>query len=380
MGLAVGTVACASEARWAPSFRSRWTALRAVVPDLAGNGDGFVDAVLALVDRYRPAMILPAHDGSIEALRARRGTIEERTALPLASEAALNAVVNKERALTLAAGLGIGVPCSLPVFDASDVLAAVNELGLPAVVKPGRSWMIDKDGRGTRGSAKLVVTQNEALRVVEEMRGSGGNAIMQSWLPGRREAITVFYAGGRFWARFAQVSYREWPVVGGSSVLCESIPLLADITESTERLVESIGLEGCSMVEYRRDASGRAMLMEINPRMGSSVSLAIASGVDLPGLVHASATGRTLWAISGYRPGRRVRRISDDLRNLKSAFGGGENPDSPRPGRAAGTFLADFVRRPSSVDPPALRDVRPALVVFRKMFADALLKARTLRR
>jgi predicted ATP-grasp superfamily ATP-dependent carboligase len=226
-GLTVGTVACASEAPWAPSFRSRWTSVRAVVPDVGDNVDGFVAGVLELVDRYRPALLLPAHDGTIEALRGRRAKIEETTALPLASEAALAAVVDKERTLRLAAELGIAVPVSIPVFHASDVRAAIKGLGLPAVVKPRRSWNLDRDGRGTRRSAELVVTESDAVQVVEEMRGLGGDPIMQPWLPGRREAVSVFYEGGRFWARFAQASYREWPVVGGTSVLCESIHCFA---------------------------------------------------------------------------------------------------------------------------------------------------------
>jgi hypothetical protein len=129
------------------------------------------------------------------------------------------------------------------------------------------------------------------------------------------------------------------------------------------------------MVEYRRDAFGRAMMMEINPRMGASVLLAVAGGVDLPGLVYASATGRPLWAIPDYRAGRRLRRISDDLRNLKSAFGAKANPESPSAGQAAATFLADFVRRPSFVDRTALRDAGPPLVELRKLFSDVRLGA-----
>ena len=37
----------------------------------------------------------------------------------------------------------------------------------------------------------------------------------------------------------------------------ESIALPSDITDSSEQLVEAMGLDGCSMVEFRRDRDGR---------------------------------------------------------------------------------------------------------------------------
>src|SRR6266571_21916 len=40
-GLMVGAIACASEAWWAPSLRSRWCSLRATVPELSTDADGY---------------------------------------------------------------------------------------------------------------------------------------------------------------------------------------------------------------------------------------------------------------------------------------------------------------------------------------------------
>src|SRR6266851_319636 len=161
----------------------------------------------------------------------------------------------------------------------------MREVGLPAVLKPDESW-VERGGKGVRLSPNIVRTVDEANQVYEHVLEKGGHAMIQQWLPGRREAVTLFYAAGQFWARLAQVSYREWPVLGGASVLCETIPLLPDITGDAERLVRAIDLEGCSMVEFRRDQRGRPALMEVNPRMGGSVALAIAAGVNFPQLLY----------------------------------------------------------------------------------------------
>jgi len=191
--------------------------------------------------------------------------------------------------------------------------------------------------------------------------------MIQQWLPGRREAVTLFYAAGQFWARLAQVSYREWPVLGGASVLCETIPLLSDITGDAERLVRAIDLEGCSMVEFRRDHQGRPALMEVNPRMGGSVALAIAAGVNFPQLLYDWKVNRTLTQHGDYHVGTRLRWLAGDIWNLKGAFELQGHPDIPPQLRAVSTFLLDFIRPGNTLDGLEFTDMRPVLAELNKM-------------
>jgi hypothetical protein len=146
-GINIGAVACKSEAAWAPALKSHWCRLSAVVPDFAEDADTYVDAVIGLLDEYPARLILPSHDGSIQALRVRRAELERRTFLPLASEAALEIAVSKTRTLALATELGIAVPRSVPLTDERDVGAAIKEV-------PGvnlRGWA--HDGGAPRLSA-----------------------------------------------------------------------------------------------------------------------------------------------------------------------------------------------------------------------------------
>jgi predicted ATP-grasp superfamily ATP-dependent carboligase len=345
-GIGVGAVACASQAPWAPAFRSRWCRWSAVVPDFDEDADSYVDALVDLLDEYPSRMILPSHDGSIHAVRARRSELERRTFVPLASEAALDIAVSKTRTLTLARDLGIPVPMSVLVTDAGDVRAAIHEVGCPAVVKPVHSWG-RRDGLGTRLGCDSVVSLDEAQRSVDMMRGAGLQALIQQWLPGRRDAVSLFSASGKIWARFAQTSYREFPPLGGSSVLCESIPPAAELIDPAERLVQAAGLDGCSMVEFRRDRDGRPVLMEVNARVAGSVALAISAGVDFPGLLYSWALGKPLQEVAGYQIGRRQRWLVGDIWNLKSTLEQPGRPDHPLRGRSVATFFLDFVRRPS---------------------------------
>jgi predicted ATP-grasp superfamily ATP-dependent carboligase len=164
----------------------------------------------------------------------------------------------------------------------------------------------------------------------------------------------------------AQVSYREWPVMGGASVLCETIPLLPDITTASEQLVRAMDLEGSSMVEFRRDREGRAVLMEVNPRIGGSVGLAIAAGVNFPKLMYDWKMGCRLEETTSYRIGQRLRWLAGDIWNIKSVFENQGQPDVPSRRSALASFLLDFVRRGNKLDGIELGDMGPALSEMNK--------------
>lgn len=358
-GLRIGAAVCQSEAWWAPSPKSRWCAWQAIVPDLSRSPTAYVQSILDLLDKQPARVIIPASDGTIHALRQRRAEIEQRSALPLAGEAALDIAVSKSRTLALATEVGLAVPRTVELAGCGDVGAALKVVGLPAVIKPSESW-VERDGIGSRLSANMVLSVEEATQRVEQVLAEGGRALVQEWLPGRREAVTVFYARGQFWARMAQVSHREWPILGGASVLCETISLPADIGEDATRLVQAMDLEGCSMVEFRRDRQGRPVLMEVNPRMGGSVALAISAGVNFPALLYAWKLDQPLTDCSAYRAGKRLRWLAGDVWNLKCVFENQGRPDVPPWPNAAASFVADFARH-IQLDGFELGDLRPSL-------------------
>jgi predicted ATP-grasp superfamily ATP-dependent carboligase len=362
VGLRVGAAACETDAARAPSLRSRWCLLRATLPNVSTGSDAYVDGILDLLDQHHPKMLLPAHDASIDALRTQRAEIERRTALPLASEAALDIAVNKSRTLKLASDLGVLVPRGVSVTAFDDVLPALNEIGFPLVVKPYESWVQQPGSQGVRFGAAAFQSSDDAVRRLEEILSAGGQALVQQWLPGRREAVSLFYARGQFWARLAQMSYREWPVVGGASVMCETIPLSADISTPSEQLARAMDLEGCSMFEFRRDQHGRPVLMEVNPRLGGSVGLAIAAGVNFPQMMYDWQLGDALSAPDSYRVGLRLRWLEGDLLNIKSVFTNQGQPDVPPRGRALADFLHDCVWFGNRVNILDLEDVVPDVI------------------
>jgi predicted ATP-grasp superfamily ATP-dependent carboligase len=360
---------------WLPAFSSRWCAVHGVLPDYARDPDAFVDGVLDLVDEYAPRVLILGHDGSIEAVRRRRAEVESRVALALAREEALAIATDKARTLALASQLGIPLPRTVPVDDASDVRAAAREVGLPAVVKPERSWV---QRVGDRVVSELVVSVDEARRAVQRMSEAGASVVFQQWVDGTREAVWLLHAQKRMWAEFAQVAHRMVPILGGASVVRESVPLASDVCQAAHRLVTAAGLDGFSEVEFRRDSRGRPLLMEINPRLSASIEVAVRAGVDFPWLVYAWAAGLPLAQVSGYRSGLRMRWLGGDLIWLRKTLVGQGRPDVMPAGRALATFAADCFR-PAAYDYVSLSDMRPALVATAGFLGMAVRRVRDAR-
>jgi predicted ATP-grasp superfamily ATP-dependent carboligase len=188
----------------------------------------------------------------------------------------------------------------------------VKEIGLPAVIKPTESWLGDEH-QAVRVGSQLVTTLDEARLAVAEVTRFGGVTLVQELLSGRREAVSLLYAKGEIYARFAQWAKRTMPPLGGESVLRQSIAVPVDIGEQAERLVRELDLEGYSEVEFRRDGTGAPYLMEINPRLSASVEIAVRSGVDFPYLLYQWASGRPIDKVHRYRIGGWMRYLKGDL-------------------------------------------------------------------
>jgi predicted ATP-grasp superfamily ATP-dependent carboligase len=363
-GVRVGAFDAAS---FSPAFRSRWCSVSGRLPD-NGVERTYVDAVLAVVGNFRPRALLVARDSTIEALRPLRDDIEKLCSLALAPEPALEVAVSKERTLALAEQLGIPIPISVPIRDPDEVAKAGSRTGFPAVVKPVQSWVQSPTG-GCRLNPVLVVNAEEARVAAVRTMGVGGRVVLQQWLSGSREAVSLFSVDGKVHARFTQVAHRMLPPFGGVSIVRESIPLPPDLTNAAEALVHAAGLDGYSEVEFRRDTEGSAFLMEVNPRLSASVELAVRAGVDFPQLLYAWAIGGRVPTVPAYREGVRMRWLGGDIRWLGQTIEQRGRPDVLPPWRAVHQFARDcFV--PYAYDYVTWNDLRPAAAATAKFLVS----------
>jgi predicted ATP-grasp superfamily ATP-dependent carboligase len=358
-----------------PSSASRWSEWDAVLPSYHGDPDTYARTVLDLAENSLAEVIMPSSDGSIAALRPWRNRFQRRgVTLALPSEPALAVANNKERTLAAADQLGILGPRTVRITSPDDVRAALAEVGYPAVIKPTQSWACHAS-TSVRVTSEVVLNDAEARRFVDQLSQLGSSAIAQQWVGGRRESVNLLYSGGQVRAAIAQVCYRTAPVLGGVSVVRETIPMPDDLWIPAVALIEALELEGYSEVEFRRDAAGRPLVMEINARLTAGMELALRAGVDFPVMVWRWATGQPITVQTGYRSGVRMRFLGGDVEWLWENIKRRGRPDSVPPVRAAMVFARDFLRR-QAYDYVDRGDLRPAVVALARGSARACCRAR----
>jgi predicted ATP-grasp superfamily ATP-dependent carboligase len=346
-----------------PTFSSRWCQRGYVAPSYEGHNTGpFLLYLLQLLDYTNARVLIASSDGTLALIREHRETLEQRVRIALAKEPALSVAINKDQTLEIAERLGLGVPRSAMLEAASEVSAALREVGLPAVVKPIESWLWGENGQpAVRLICQLVTTPEEARKAVAELTSYGGKVLFQQFLSGSRESISFLYAKGEVYARFAQWARRTQPPLGGTSVYRQSISLPEDIACQAERLVRAIELEGYSEIEFRRDRAGKAYLMEINPRLSASVEVAVRAGVDFPYLLYQWASGERISRVESYRTGVWMRYLGGDILTTIQALHQRGRPGVDPPLRAILDFCLSFCT-PAGYDYVEWRDPLPALV------------------
>ena len=351
-------VAAAETHDHAPAFASRWCQRGFVFPATEGT-DAYQGILEHWLERTGARVLIASNDATIALLRRHRARLEPRVSVALAPESAMAIAISKEQTLGVARRLGLPVPREVVVRDPGDVTAALNDIGLPAVIKPSESWLWDGQ-EGARLGARLAVTPAEARDAVEAVTRFGEAALLQQLLTGRREAVSFLYAHGEVHARFAQWAKRTSPPLGGNSVLRQSIAIPADIGGHAESLVREINLEGYSEVEFRRDAAGVPFLMEINPRLSASVEVAVRAGVDFPYLVYQWASGEPIDRVTGYRTGGWIRDLGGDITTMIAALRQRGRPGITSPAQTLLQFGLSFLK-PMAYDYLSWRDPLPAV-------------------
>jgi predicted ATP-grasp superfamily ATP-dependent carboligase len=371
-GLRLALGECAADSgpsRPALSFHSRYSARNVVLPSVSLDPDSFADAVVAFVRDHPTRVILPTADAAIAALAPRRAELAALgSRLALAPDAALAIANDKDRTLAVARELDIDCPQTIKIEGVWDVPEAVDALEFPFVLKPTVS--VTRRSAGRLPTVE-VVNEVEVFSVAQSYLSAGADVLAQPWASGRREGVTLFIDGGDVRAACAHVAHRSSPALGGASVLRESVPLPADIYSAAVRLATAIGLEGVCEVEFRRDAAGRPLLMEVNARLAGTIENAVHSGVDLPLMIWQWATGGPVPEQGGdYRTGVRTRWLRGDLRWLRDNRGRAGRPDSVSGAWALTIFCAEFVRT-FHYDCLDRRDFGPVLAELRAMARGA---------
>jgi predicted ATP-grasp superfamily ATP-dependent carboligase len=307
----------------APAASSRYCRLSFKHPVPSEDVSGFLEAVLQFARQNAIELIVPVTDWTVLPFSKYRRQFEGVCRLALGPHSALGIGADKFQTVSLARELQIRVPETSLVRSRDELDGAFANFSFPVVVKDRFSARWEGNG-AILGSVAYAYSKDDLRQKVANRLQQAGDVLVQEFVPGEGMGFSSLATEQGVFLPFMWSRLRETDPRGSGSSASESIPLAASVQESSTALVKRLGLQGVSMVEFKRPRTGEApVLMEINPRPWGSIQLPISCGVDYPVfLVDWLLSGRTPPRQIEYQEGITCRRLTSELTHLEHTLRG----------------------------------------------------------
>ena len=286
-------IVCA-DARDSPVLRRRADAFR-LLP--YGDDPAYLDALLDACEGEGADVVMPGSGPEILAVSKNKELVSGRVAVALDSYRTIRPLLNKADAYE-ALENAIPVPAFARVSDAPRLRRCLEEAGFPerpVCIRPA-SYTDSGGARGFRvlyGERDMAAYMEPASPAAEP-----ADLLVSEYLPGPEYSVYVLADGG---AMLYCVPVLRGRMVGPRTFGAQTVPPDPEITDICGRIVERLGLSHNVNIQLRRSADGALKLVEVNPRMGGTIVLPAAAGVNLPYMGVRMALGRPVERGAGYR-------------------------------------------------------------------------------
>ncbi|MFH1700568.1 MAG: hypothetical protein ABIE07_08275 [Candidatus Zixiibacteriota bacterium] len=309
-----------------------------IYPNPKIDEEGFVESVLEHIQQHKFDIVVPVNAAEMMALAKRAAKIREYSLFPFENYYKLLLLHDKKYFFELIAGIlgnnllplswsiGDKTPPTSEILDKAGLgsvpystmpdypnperfLNSIPELAYPVVVKTRRAT--------SAVGVYRVSTKDEFISACRELGNE--DIIVQENLIGRGVGISSLrWTNPKLTTHFGHKRVREYPISGGASTSRE--PWDVDnhpCSDSLNELLEKLNWHGVVMFEYKECINQNGIfkykLLEANPRFWGSVPLAIANGVDFPGLLCRAAMGMEIPQIINSKSVRARIFFSDSL-------------------------------------------------------------------
>ena len=308
---------CAPQ-RWCFGSYSKWVDRVHVMPMAGSDPAGYVRSVAEVCAREKVDVLLPVHEQAylFAALRRREPSWPNaRTAVPVASFAAFQAVQTKDALTATLAAAGLPQPVTM-VVRSTDELLREGE----ALLRAKGACMV----KATAGTASTGLHTVTSRRQLEELAAAPDLAsrfplIVQERVIGPLERLQAIYDDGLLVAIHCFRQVIAGP--GGGDVLKESVARPV-VVAHLQALGARLHWHGALDFDFilRDGDPARPLYVDANPRLVEPVS-AYLSGVDLGAALLRVAQGEAAEPLAIGRAGVRTRLGLPGLMERASATG-----------------------------------------------------------
>ena len=286
-----------------PAGLSRYLAQNHRYRALAG-----LNCLGAAVTAAEPDLVVPLDDRAVALLLAlaARAPASGTTALverSLGNARAYETVLSRNGFLAAAHANGIRTPTSCAVHREEDLLPALEQTGLPAVLKADGTWggdgvAIVHDRDEALSAWRRFAQRPSMLRsLLRAIRRADAHFLLhavptlsvQQYVPGTAATTSLAAWKGRLLA----ANHMEAVITRGAGGPCSVLRRIdnAAMGEAALQLAAHFGLSGLHGLDYVMDREGEPWLVEINPRATQSSHLSFGPGHDLVAALASKAGG-----------------------------------------------------------------------------------------
>ncbi len=240
-------------------------------------------------------VVVPVTEGDLARLAPVRERVALRSRIVAPTPESVDEATDKAFTGKAAEALGISVPPQW-ILGAKDDPAAAAPAPFPLIAKPARSRVLRPDGTVAGGTARYVADL-ATLRVVHAAHAALGlDTIMQTVVRGDAVLASVLVReDGAPSLVFVHRRVREARPDGGPSACAVSVDPEPRFVEPAVNLARALGIVGVpAQFEFRVDAIGAPVLLDVNPRPWGTLGLALDCGVNFYGLAARHVAGDAL--------------------------------------------------------------------------------------
>jgi D-aspartate ligase len=269
---------------------SRYVRARLAVPDPVRFESQFVQALHLQADRWGGSLLVPCTDEALVAVARAKRSLQRNYIVGSPAWDTIERVIEKRHTYEAAASIGVPAPRTVRPRSLADAISFAEQADYPCLVKPDQSHIFT-----ARFGTKMFSASDgeELISMYRRAVDAGITVLLQEFIPGDDDEgcyLSSYRSGSRMLASFTVAKIRNAPPYYGSPrvVVSRHIP---ELEGPTNLLLDSVGLEGFSCTEYKRDRrDGTYKLMEVNARHNLSAMLAIRCGVDFPWIQYRHLT------------------------------------------------------------------------------------------
>jgi len=281
--------------------RYAWRSLRVAHPER--DEDAFMGVLTTLGPKVEGSPLIPASDETLSVVARHKKELGRWYRVVAPDADVVERIIRKEHTYALADAIGVAAPKTHHLASMEDLERHRDEFSFPCLIKPSQSHRYVEVFK-----RKMVrVDGVDGLRAAYRQAAEAGlEVLLQELIPGDdRQGVNYnsYRSDQGPVVEFTAQKVRLTPRNFGppSVVMSRRIP---EVVEPGRRILEALGYEGYSCVEFKRDArDGTYKLMEVNGRFNLSSLLSERCGINFPWLAYRHLVLDELRPVDGYREG-----------------------------------------------------------------------------